>query len=119
MSEKLTYKQFSEMEEAHSKGELIKICENCGRPYKPELRTYNKKTWRLKDIPTIKIQKNGKVKVDKYIKIKHIVGNWIASKYCKRCSKIIGAKESKERREYRKEIFRKIKEANKRQENEK
>ena len=87
MKSKLSYQEFSEMEKAHAEGKLIKICKKCGDPYKPELRTYNKKTWKLKETPTIKIQKSGKIKVDKFMKMKKVVGNWFLSQYCNKCVK--------------------------------
>lgn len=98
---KTSLKQFREMEKIHSEGNLIKICKRCGDLYKPELRTYNKKTWKLKEVPNIKIQKNGKLKIDKYVKNKKVVGNWFLSKYCDNCLRIIG----KDRIIYKKKII--------------
>ena len=85
---KLTYKEFREMEKAHEEGNLIKICQRCGNPYKPELRTYDKRTWKLKEVPIIKILKNGKIREDKYVKLKKVIANWFCSKYCDNCLKL-------------------------------
>ncbi len=70
---KLSYSEFTEMEKAHEEGNLVKICEKCGDPYKPELRTYNKKTLKKSKF------------TGEYIKIKKVVGNWFASKHCNNC----------------------------------
>ena len=86
---KIGLQKFNEMEKAHEEGKLIKICQYCGKPYKPKLRTYNKKTWKLKETPIAKVLKNGKIKIDKYVKEKKIVGNWMSST-CGDCLKIIG-----------------------------
>lgn len=86
MKSKLTYQEFKEMEDMHSTGSLYKICQRCGDSYRPELRIYNKRTWKLKDTPIVKIQKDSKIKVDRFVKEKKVVGNWFLSKYCDKCS---------------------------------
>ena len=85
---KLSYKEFRDMEEAHIEGNLIKICKGCGNPYKPERRIYYKKTWKLKEVPEIKILKNGKFKKSEFVRIKKVVGNWFLSRYCDNCIKL-------------------------------
>ena len=75
----LSYKEFSDMEKAHAKGKLIKICKNCGCDYKPELRTYKKYSY--------KIGSKSRTMV---------VGNWFLSEYCNGCfNKIKVAKRRK------------------------
>lgn len=71
---KLTFKQFKEMEDYHSTGSLYKICKECGNSYRPELRTYKKKGW----------------------KSKRVVGNFLTSKYCDNCMPVKKSKEAKE-----------------------
>ncbi|MHA1867435.1 MAG: hypothetical protein ACTSXD_05160 [Candidatus Heimdallarchaeaceae archaeon] len=78
-------KEFKELERACIEGNLIKICERCGSPYKPPI-SYKWKTIPCKlEIPIIKISKKGKIEKQIYKKIKNYNGKWFLSKLCDKC----------------------------------
>jgi len=81
--------EFKQLENAHLKGNLIKICQGCGKPYRPGLKTYNKKIYNTLENPIMKLLRDGTfVKQKIEVKKKKVpVGLWMLSKFCEECIK--------------------------------